>query len=345
MRISKEIKTAVIALAAIALLIAGVNFLKGNSFFGGDDVYYVYYPNSGQLAPASSVTLNGVAVGKVLSVDYNPKGDFKSKVKVSFNIQNDKVKMPMGTRIQVGSLDLFNKGLIILMGENYEKGYYQPGDVLPGEVSIDMVTQVKAYADPIAQKVQKMMVSIDNMVKGVSAFWDTSATSELEGSMQELKISIRRLGNVAKEVENLVATEKAKLGRILSNVESISENLKLSNDKVTDIIGNTKKITDDLTTADFKNTIENAKNAIASFNQMLDKVNRGEGTLGKMVSDDKLYEDLRQTNIKLQNLVEDINLHPERYINFSVFGAKSKGVPLNPSEERKLKQILDTVKD
>ena len=88
MKITKEIKTGLIALLAIALFVSGVNFLKGNSFFGGDDVYYAYFPNSGQLAPASSVTLNGVGVGKVLAVEYVANESPDRKVKVTFNIQN-----------------------------------------------------------------------------------------------------------------------------------------------------------------------------------------------------------------------------------------------------------------
>ena len=242
MKISKEIKTGIIALASIGLLVTGVNFLKGNSFFGGDEIYYAYFPNSSQLAPASSVTLNGVGVGKVLAVEYNPGGNQDAKVKVSFNIQNSNVKLPKGTTVQVGSLDLFNKGLIILLGNDIAKGYYKPGEILPGTISTDMVTQFKEYADPIAQKLQGMMVSIDKMVQGVSSFWDETATSEIEGSMQELKGAIRNFGNVAREIESLVGAEKMKFGRIMNNVESISENIKLSNQQITSIIGNTKKL-------------------------------------------------------------------------------------------------------
>jgi phospholipid/cholesterol/gamma-HCH transport system substrate-binding protein len=345
LKLTKELKTGIIALLSIGLLVAGVNFLKGNSFFGGDDVYYAYFPNSGQLAPASSVTLNGVAVGKVLSVDYNPKGTLAQKVKVAFNIQNKSIKMPVGSIVEVGSLDLFSKGLILYLGEDISKGYYKPGEFLKGEVAVDMVSQAKAYADPISSKLQTMMASIDNMVKGVSSFWDTSATSDLENSMQELKTAIKRFGNVAYEVEGLIATEKVKFGKILGNVEYITDNLKTSNEKINSIIGNTKKITDDLVTADFKNVVNKAKESLAQFNSLMTKANSGEGTLGKLLKDDKLYNELNATNKSVQNLVDDINLHPERYIHFSVLGARTKGVPITTSEEKKLRKLLDSIPD
>ena len=342
MKISKELKTGVIAVVAIALLVAGVNFLKGNSFFGGDDKYYAYFPNSGQLATASNVTLNGVIVGKVLNVEYVPTNPLERKVKVTFSIQNKDVQLPVGSTVEIGSLDLFSKGMMIMVGVDLSKGFLKPGAVLPGRLAVDMMSQVKSYADPISQKVQAMMTSIDKMVTSVSAFWDATATSEIEKSMKEVKIAIERIGNVAKEVELLVGEERVKFARIMNNVESITSNLKRSNDEVTAIVGNTKKITDDMVTADFKGVISNASETLKTFNEVLGKAKNGEGTLGKLIGDDKLFNELVNTNKELQELVEDIQANPERYIHFSVFGAKNKGVPLSPAEEQKLHELLDS---
>ncbi|MFN5785845.1 MAG: MlaD family protein [Flavobacteriia bacterium] len=344
MKISKEIKTGVIAILAIALLVMGINFLKGNSFFGGDKVYYSYFPNSGQLAVASNVTLNGVIVGKVLSVEYVSGNAADKQVRVAFNIQNDDVKIPVGSVIEIGSLDLFNKGMLINLSPDLSRGYYSPGSTLPGKLAVDMMAQVKSYADPISQKVQVMMGSIDKMVSSLTAFWDTTATSEIEGSIKEVKIAIKRFGSVAEEVELLVEDEKIKFGRIMSNVESITSNLKKSNDQVTTIVGNVKKISDDMVTADFKNVIGNASQTLKSLNNILEDAQKGNGTLGKLLGDQKLYDELVNTNKELQNLVGDLQLHPERYIHFSVLGAKTKGASFTPQEEKKIRQLIDTSK-
>jgi phospholipid/cholesterol/gamma-HCH transport system substrate-binding protein len=345
LKITKEIKTGLIALLAIALFVAGVNFLKGNSFFGGDDVYYAYFPNSGQLAPASSVTLNGVGIGKVLSVEYvaNQKAD--RKVKVTFNIQNKDVKIPVGSTIEIGALDFLTKGIMIRMSEDLSKGYYKPGASIQGFVEVDIVSQVKTYADPVVTKFKGMMTGLDNFVNNVSAFWDTTATSELHTGIKDLKATITKFGNVADEVELLVVSEKIKLGQIFSNVESITNNLKVSNEKVASILGNAKKITDDLVTADFKNVIGDAQQTLQKLNNILSDATNGTGTLGKLIKDQKLYDELVNTNKELQNLVSDIQLHPERYIHFSVLGAKSKGVPLTKDEERKFRKLLDSIPD
>lgn len=343
MKISREIKTGVIAILAIGLLVAGVNFLKGNSFFGGDDIYYAYFPHTGGVTPATSVVVNGVPIGKVLEVNYVVGAkDINRKVEIKFNIQESDFKIARGSKIQAGGIDLLTKGITIIPSEDISKGYYAPGEKMQGYVSVDITAQVKEYADPLVQKIQTALGSIDKVVNQLSAFWDTTATTKLEGSMKELQVAIRKFGNVAEEVETLVQEEKHKLSKILANVESITANIDRSNAEITAIIGNAKKFTDDLVTADFKGTVENAKNTLAKVNSLLEAANNGEGTLGKLLKDDQLFNELNTTNQRLQNLVEDIQVHPERYIHFSVFGAKTKGVPLSPAEERKLKTILDS---
>ncbi len=343
MKYSKEIKAGIIAIFSIAVLVAGVNFLKGNSFFGGDDKYFAYFPNSGQIMVSSNVTLNGVVVGKVMDVTYVPNNPPEKRVKVTFSVQNDEVKLPKGTVIEIGSLDLLTKGLIIQIPLDISKGNYAPGESLPGKLSVDMITQVKSYADPISQRLQAMMSSIDKMVVSLSAFWDETATSEIEGSLKQVKITIQKLGNVAQEIQGFVAEEKVHFGHIMNNVESITTNLKKSNEQISSIIGNTKKISDDLVTADFKAVISNTENTLKKLNNVLAEVESGKGTAGKLLHDDKLYLELVETNNELQNLASDLQLHPERYIHFSVFGAKTKGVPLTGQEEKKLRKILDSI--
>ncbi|MBL4862204.1 MAG: MCE family protein [Crocinitomicaceae bacterium] len=344
MKISKELVTGFITIAAIALLITGVNFLKGHSFFGGDQIYYAYFPNSGGVTPATSVYINGVDVGKVLEVTNRPNSKDTSKmVKIKFNIQDDALKLSKGTVIEAGGIDMFNKGLTIRMNTDPLAGYYSSGATLNGVITVDITSQIKAYADPITQKLQGVMVSVDKMVEGVSSFWDTTATSELEASMKEIQIAIRKFGNAANEIEGLLMDERLRLSRIMGNVEAITVNLKKSNDSVRAIVGNVKRITDDLVTADFKSVIGNAKTTLAEINKVLESANKGEGTLGKLLSDESLYNGLVKTNEELQNLVNDLQVHPERYIHFSVFGAKTKGVPLTNIEEQKLRKVLDSI--
>lgn len=345
MRYSKEIKIGFIAILAIAVLVLGVNFLKGNSFFGGDESYYSYMENSGQLMVASNVTLNGVIVGKVLGVDYVPNESPKKRVKITFTIQNSSVKLPIGTIVEIGSLDILSKGLLIILPLNTSKGIYKSGSVLPGRISVDMVSQVKAYADPISQKLQAMMSSIDKMVGSLTAFWDESATSQIEESLKEVKIAIARFGSLAKEMQQFIGEEKLQFARIMSNVENITLNLKKSNDQISKIIGNIKTVSDDLVTSDFKGVILEAQTTLKKINFILGETSAGKGTLGKLIYDEKLYNELLESNNKLQVLVDDIQKHPERYISISLVGGKSKAQKLNSTQEKKLANFLDSLPD
>ena len=343
MRYSKETKIGAIALLAIAVLVLGVNFLKGNSFLGGDETYYSYMENSGQLMVSSNVTLNGVIVGKVLGVDYVANKSPKKRVKITFTIQNSSVKLPIGTIVEIGSLDLLSKGLLVYLPLNANKGIHKVGSVLPGRISVDMVSQVKAYADPISQKLQGMMASIDKMVGSLSSFWDESATSEIEASLKEVKIAIARFGDLAKEIQSFVGEEKLQFARIMSNVENITLNLRKSNEQVSSIIGNLKIVSDDLVTADFKGVILEAQTTLKKINYILAETSAGKGTLGKLVHDEKLYNELLESNDELQELVDDLKIHPERYINVSLVGRKINGIKLKTSQEKKLKLFLDSL--
>jgi phospholipid/cholesterol/gamma-HCH transport system substrate-binding protein len=261
---------------------------------------------------------------------------------VTFNIQEKGFKIPKGSSIEAGSLDLFNKGLILSISPDISKGFYAPGDYLQGIVTIDITTQVKAYADPLVKKVQGAISSIDNMVTSLTAFWDTTATSEIEGSLGELKLAIHNLGLVADQVQGMVVEEKDKFSRIVSNVESITANIRKSNDAVNEIVGNAKKFSDELVTVNFKKIINEATATISSLNGVIQKANSPDGSIGMLLNDTKLYDNLVETNNELQMLVNDLRLHPERYIHISLLGTKTKGLPLTEQEEKRLRQLIDT---
>jgi phospholipid/cholesterol/gamma-HCH transport system substrate-binding protein len=342
LKYSKEIVTGITTVAAILLLVTGVNYLKGNSFFGGDDVYFVYLPNSGGVAPASSVIVNGVEVGKILEVSLNKSQDSLKQVVVKFNIQQKDFRISKASVVEAGSVDLFSKGLLLKLEPENELGYYSLGDTIQGITSTDITSQVKEYADPINKKLGAALSSIDNMVNNVSAFWDTSATSKIEGSMNEMRVAIKKFGNVAQELEGLVATEKIKFAKILTNVKDITENLKKSNEEVKNIVGNVNTLTSDLVDADFKSVVQDAQKTIQSVNTLLEAANSGNSTLGKLVNDPSLYDNLVKTNIEVQELLDDLKLHPERYIHFSVMGSKTKS-PFTGTQEEKLKNFADSL--
>ena len=345
MKLSKEIKAGFIAVGAIILLVLGINFLKGYSLLGGDDTFYAYFPNSGQVMVSGNVTLNGVIIGKILDIQNVPSNPENRRVKIKFSVSESDIDLPKGTIIELGSLDLLTKGLIVNYPDQFKSGYYRPGDEIPGKLSADMFSQVKQYADPISQKLQSLILHIDGMVNSLSGVFDENGSNDITASIKELRITIKKIGDLSSEIQGFVGQEKAQFSKIMDHVESITSNLKKSSDEVSAIIGNTKKISDDLVTADFKGTILEAQTTLKKFNFMLEDVNKGSGTLGKLIHDEKLYNELVETNNELQELVDDLQAHPERYVHLSVIGGKSKGLQLTGKQEGKLKKWLDTIPD
>ncbi len=344
MRYTREIKIGVISIFAILIVVSGVNFLKGRNFFGGDNVYSAYFPESAGLAPASDVLVNGVSIGKVLTVDYQPQqSSLLKKVKVSFTVTNKDIQLPVGTVVKIAPKDLFSKAIVLLFPTQISKGYYSKNAVLKGEITKDMMEQIQEYADPISKKIQKLMTNVDHVVASFADFWDTTTTSEIQSSLVEAKSAISRFNNLSFELEGMVKEEKEQLHEIFSNVANITANIEKSNKEIAAIIGNSKKITDDMVTSDFKNVISDASKVINVLNKSLEGVEKGKGTLGKFLKDETFYNELLLSNKKVQSLVEDLQQRPERYIRVSVFGRKSKGLKLTKPQEDKLIKILDTV--
>lgn len=347
MKISREFIVGIVTLAAIGLLVAGVNFLKGNSFLGGDDVYYAYFSNSAGVTPSNSIYYNGVIVGKITDVKLTGSSDPNKAVKITFNIQDRSFKIPKNMELQAGGAenDLLGKGIIIQPTKDSTKmtmaGFYKPGDKIQGIVAESLTSQVEAQIGPIRDNINFVLGNLDDFSKKLAAFWDTTASSEMEQSLREVKLAIHKFGDAAGMINELVAEEKVKVSRIMSNVQEITLNLKKSNDTVKAIVGNVKTITDNLVTADFTGTIANAKNTLASVNNLLDAAIKGDGTIGKLIYDDSLYMELVQSNQQLQDLVEDLQKHPERYIHFSVLGAKSRR-QFTEAEEKKIREkVID----
>ena len=337
MKVSKEFKTGLLVILSLLVLFMGINFLKGDNAFGGTPTYYAVFESSAFLEPSSAVYLNGVSVGLVKSIENHP--DDLTKVIVQFTITKSGLKIPHGSFAEIASPSLLSKGLILHYDYN-SKSYFNEQDTLPGQVALDISDAVTQQILPVKEKLERLMGSIEHMVVSINAFWDTTAAQSLDGSLLEVKVAISRFGNLAKNLDDMVYSEKVRLAQIMNNVEQITANLNASNAKISRIIGNVESLTDSLLTSDFKNAIASATATLNKINGALDKAANGEGTLGKLLHDDALHEELIATNKALQSLVTDIERNPERYIHFSVLGRKEKVVKLTPEEEKKLREML-----
>lgn len=339
MKVSKEFKTGLVIIIAIIIVILGVNFLKGSKIYGSSGHYFAVFEKSGFIDLSTPVTLNGVPIGIINEIKNHPN-DLR-KVLIKFTINKENFKIPKGTVAKIEGTSILTKGFLLDLNYDADKGFFKVGDTLPGTVAPELTDAVSAELAPVKEKLEKLMSSVDNMVVSVNAFWDTSAAQSLDVSLNEVQVAIARFSNLAKNVDEMVITEKDRIGRVLGNIESITANVEKSNDKVTHILDNFSSLSDTLIALDLQTVLSQATETLKSLNLALKDAAQGKGTLGKLLHSDSLHNELIKTTKSLQDLVSDIELHPEKYIHFSVFGKSSKGLKLNKSDEKKLREMLE----
>lgn len=329
MKIKREAKIAIIFIAALILFFWGFNFLKGKNLFTTQRTYYAVYKQVNGLVEANPVVINGYKVGIVNKIYFHPDGS--GRLIVKFNVDND-IRIPYNTVAKLYSSDILGSRAIELVLGN-SKVDASSGDTLSTQIQASLGEEVSIQMMPIKQKFEDVMLSIDSVLVLIRGVFDENTRKNLSLSFESIKLTIKNLENTTYNIDTLVTTQKYKLAAIISNVESITANIKKNNDKISNIIVNFSNISDTLAKAKIASTISNADKALGEFNMILGKVNRGEGSLGMLVNNDSLYKNLNSASEQLNQLVEDVKLNPQRYINVSVFGKKQKAY--KPSKKEK----------
>ncbi|MBL4653557.1 MAG: MCE family protein [Flavobacteriales bacterium] len=290
----KEIKIGLIVIISIAVLVLGINFLKGDGNpFQQKNIYYATYKNISGLTENNNIQVNGLNVGKIQTIKLLPGAVNSLQILVSFVIDNPLVKIPLGSEARIISLDLLGTKVISLKLRD-TLAYYQIGDTIGGGIEDDLEDQVSAQLAPLKEKTTELLGSIDSAVTIVQTILNKDARQNLSASFESIKRAIETFENVAIKMDNLVAEEKIRLSNILLNVESITGNVKRSNEDITKILANFESISDTLAQANIAQTVLTANSALSEVSAVFKKVNAGEGTLGMLVHNDTLYQHLKK---------------------------------------------------
>ncbi|MEI6123136.1 MAG: MlaD family protein [Bacteroidota bacterium] len=330
MKISKEIKIAVIFIASLALLYWGINFLKGKSLFNKERVYYAVYDQVNGLVNSNPVLVNGFRIGRVQNMYFHP--DNSGKIIVEFVVNNNDLQIPINSIARLYSSDLLgSRAIEIKLGSSSIMA--ASGDTLPTFVQATLGEEVNVQFQPIKQKFENVMLSIDSVLVIIRGIFNENTQRNLEQSFESIRYTIQNLESTTYNIDTLVVTQRYRLANIIGNVESITLNIKKNNDKINNIIVNFSNISDTLAKSNISSAISNADKSLKQFADIMTKVNNGEGSLGMLINNDTLYKNLEGTSKQLNELVEDIKLNPKRYVNFSVFGgSKKKNTYKTPSK-------------
>jgi len=305
LKITKEIKTALLVLGSLVILIWGYNFLKGKDLFSSSRIFYVNYENVEGLSQASTVTINGMVVGKVNKIFM----DDHAKITVELAV-NSPIDIPASTVAEVYSPGMLGGKQIALIIDFSDGNLAQNGDYLNPGVKNGLLDGLSGKADPIMIKLDSVLYNVNKLVAGLNNTLDDELKNNLHNSLAELNQTLKNATQITSGFNRIVGDNEKKIGTIVSDFEQTS--------------GNLKTMSDQLAQADLKATLDKFENTAESLSAMMAKIDSGEGNLGKLINDEQLYNNLEGTTKELNQLIEDIKLNPKRYLNISVFGKKSK---------------------
>ncbi|HEY0177605.1 MAG TPA: MlaD family protein [Pedobacter sp.] len=314
MKITNETKVGILAAFSIAVLIIGYNFLKGNSIFSSETVLYARYTRVDGLGVSKPVLINGFQIGRVDKLVLQPNGEILATLKIK-----GKYDIPKNTVARLESTDLLgSKAIVMSLGSS--KDYAQDGDTLNSNVEKNLMEAVQ----PVQKKAELIIGKMDSILTSVNTILNPDFQKNVNKSFNSISATLASLEGTSKKVDGLVGTEGKRISAILANAESISANLKNNNEKINSILEHINTITDQVAAANFKQTIDNANKAVADLQGIVSKVNDGKGTLGLLVNDTKMYDNLNNASKNLDNLIIDLKANPKRYVHFSVFGGGNK---------------------
>lgn len=323
MKISKELKVGIVVIVAIALFIFGFQFLKGKNIFNKQTTLFSVYDKIDGLIEANPLQVNGFKVGQVSKIELLRVGDTSYKVKVSFILTED-VKIPKNSKARIISADLLGTKAVQIIFNQEETEYVKDGDELIPDTDKSLQENVSAEIAPLKKKMEGLIGSIDSVMTVVKEVMNADVRNNLIASFESIKNTIKTLESTTYKVDTLVSSEQARLANIINKVNSIAANIERNNDKITNIINNFSSLSDTLAKSKIKETIENTNKALAQANGIIADINAGKGSVGKLIKNDSLYNNLNKSAADLDKLMNDLRINPERYMHFSIFGRKPK---------------------
>ena len=304
MKISREIKTGIIVLGGILLFILGFSYLKSTPLFDNSKTFYAVYNHVGGLQAGTQVTINGFSVGKVNDIRFN---DASGNLLVTFTVDNS------FSFSKNSNAELYDTGIIGGKGIQIKPVFdgavvAVSGDTLPSSSRPGLTELVQQRLTPLQAKVEGAVTNADSLLKNVNDILGPKTKKDLRESIAGLNTLVKSFQGSANSLNSLLADNQDNLNKSLSNLSVITENF--------------NKLSDTLVNAGLGETIKNLQSTMGNINDLMAKIEGGEGSLGKLVNDKALYNNLNNASRELDLLLQDFRLNPKRYVNVSVFGKK-----------------------
>ena len=305
-KISNEVKVGATALITILVFIWLYNFLKGKDLFTSTSHYYVVYDKVGGLAESSPVEVNGFKVGVVQSIKFlNPES---GKLLVMLSVDND-FSLPVNTVAEITTASLI-AGMKIQFVYGNGPGAYSNGDTIPGRLAESILDKFENDFLPLKDKIAGLVTALDSVISSINDIMDPQFK-------KDIRSGISSLSNTAKSID------EAGLKSSLENIKKFTAMLAENTGKFTSTFNNLEAVSDTLAAADLYNSVNNLKRSLEKAALLMDNLNGGKGTAGKLMTNDSLYMNLSGSLKSLNLLLQDMKANPKRYVHFSLFGKKN----------------------
>lgn len=338
---SKEFKIGLVVVSAIFMLYWGGNYLSGSNVFKPSKDFYAIYDNVDGLLVSNEVRYNGFKVGRVNEIKYIPEN---GRWMVTFSVTEESLKFKEGTFAYIASADIL--GTMIVQLDSLHKGVElaQPGDTLVGAMTPGLQEAVDQRIQPLVHKIENLIGSVDSVIGVVSLILDDKTRRNIKMSMEKIPLAVQNILHATEVTDTIVnQLERARVQDVINNVASFTQTLKENEASLTHIIKNFESISDSLAKANVKRTIVEVNRVLAKTDTIMSKISKGEGSLGMLINDPQLYNDLVYATADLDFLLRDLRHNPKKYVNISLFGGgkRDKGIPTRDTTE--LRKQLDPV--
>ena len=315
--ITNEVKVGAFVFVTLMVFYMGFNFLKGKNIFAFDDTYYVKYAQTTGLLKSSPVIINGFRVGSVKKLKLNP--DNPNEIIATLEI-TEKVSLPKGTVAKIVSSDLLgSKAVELVLSQATAK--HESGDYLAGSVQASLTDAISKEVLPVKEKAEKLVVSLDSLVNELNK---TLSKGQIEATLVSFRTTMGNLETTSKTINGLANSEASQLSAILGNVKTITKELEQNKDNFSAIAQNIHNITDTLAKAKITETINSLAATSKQLSGISTQINSGEGSLGMLLKDKTVYNNVQNATESLNSLLADFKQNPKRYVQFSLIERKKK---------------------
>ncbi|RZJ72801.1 MlaD family protein [Flavobacterium sp.] len=307
MKITREIKTAILVIASILLFIWGYSFLKGNDILTSDKTFFVEYDNVEGLPASAPITINGFIVGHIKKISLNNKS---GKLLVEMRITNEDFPIAKSSVVNIYEPGVIAGKQLQIVPNLQDTQEAKSGDTLRGANVPGLTALLGEKLEPLQQKLEKVLGDLSVTITSVNNILDKKSQENLKGTIAELNATMTQFHKASNSLNGILDNNKGKIDNVVANFDKVSSDF--------------SKISNKLEKAELDKAVESLKGTLAKVDNLMLTIDSGQGTMGKLVKDEALYNNLAKTSKELELLLQDVRLNPTRYVNVSLFGKKNK---------------------